>query len=144
MDNFISIGLLLSRASIALSKAMNHAILQYGIDLPHSQFIVLRCLYYNNGISQLDIANLLPKDAAAIKRTVDQLEKKGFVERKHIRNLKNSVCITSKGKEFMPKLLKIGDDIINIALDDIKQNDQTNLKIMLEKIFVNINNRKDE
>ena len=83
MKDFNSIGLLLNKASVALSKSLNAAISANNIDLPHSQFIVLRCLYYNDQISQLDIAKLLSKDAAAIKRTVDELEKKRLVIRKH-------------------------------------------------------------
>ena len=138
MDEFYSLGFLMHRASVALSKSLNAALGNSGIDLPHSQFIVLRCLYYKDGISQLEIANLLSKDAAAIKRTIDNLEKKGLVERRPVRNLKNSVCITDKGKGMIPQALKIGENVINEALRGDNKEDITLLKTMLESIYMNL------
>ena len=79
MNDFYSLGLLTGIASLALSKALNTALLENNIDLPHSQFVVLRILYFHDGMSQLDIANMVSKDAAAIKRTVDNLETKDWL-----------------------------------------------------------------
>lgn len=90
-----------------MSTALNTALTDAGIDLPQSQFIVLRCLHYNGELSQLEIARMLSKDAAAIKRTVDNLEHKGLVRRVPVRTLKNSVQITDEGKALMPKALEI-------------------------------------
>lgn len=142
MDNFYSLGFLVSRASVALSKSLNVALESHNIDLSHSQFIVLRCLYFKNNLSQLEIANLLFKDAAAIKRTIDLLEKKGFVVRKQVRTLKNSVCITVKGKRIMPQILKIADNEINNALKGIEPENQLLLHAMLEKIYTNLEKNK--
>jgi len=128
----------MNRVSVSLSKSLNTAISADGIDLPHSQFIVLRCLYYNDGISQFDIANLLSKDAAAIKRTVDLLEEKRLVVRKQIRALKNSVCITDKGRELMPRGLKIAEQVMDEALNGIGKKHQNLLFTMLERISTNL------
>jgi DNA-binding MarR family transcriptional regulator len=133
MDRFYSLGHLLGRASVALSKSLNARLEACDIDLPHSQFIVLRCLYYKDALSQLDIAKLLSKDAAAIKRTIDSLEKKELVIRKQKRTLKNSVCISDKGKKLMPQV----DNLINEALNGIEIDNQELLLTMLDKIYIN-------
>ncbi|MCC8173867.1 MAG: MarR family transcriptional regulator [Odoribacter sp.] len=138
MDDFYSLGLLLSRASVALAKAMNTNLEKNGIDLPHSQFIVLRCLYYKDAISQFEIANLLFKDASAIKRTVDLLEKKHLVVRKPVRALKNLVCITEKGKRIMPQVLEIADSVMNEALNGIETENRELLRVMLDKLYMNL------
>ena len=140
MKDFNSIALLLNKASVALSKSLNSTILAHDIDLPHSQFIVLRCLYYNDQISQLDIAKLLSKDAAAIKRTVDELEKKGLVIRKPIRNLKNSICITDNGIQLMPQVLEIAKTVIDKSLIDVEEEAKNILRETLEKIVTNLEN----
>lgn len=142
MDEFYSLGLLVSRASISLAKLMNTKLEDCCIDLPHSQFIVLRCLYFNDGLSQLEIAKLLSKDAAAIKRTVDNLEKKGFVVRTRVRTLKNAICITDEGKVLMPHVLKIADEVISQALNGIGGRDQTLLRTMLDTIYSNLEDRE--
>jgi len=138
MDDFYSLGFLLSRASVSLAKSMNSELEAHDIDLPHSQYIVLRCLYYKDALSQLEIAHLLSKDAAAIKRTVDHLEEKGLVIRKQVRTLKNSVCITEKGRNILPQALEIGHRLSNVVLDGIKTEDQKLLLSMLDKIYINL------
>lgn len=140
MNDFYSLGLLVSRASVALAKALNQAITAAGIDLPQSQFIVLRCVYFKDGLSQLEIAHILSKDAAAIKRTVDNLEEKGLVIRKQVRTLKNAVCITEKGTELMPQLLQIADKTIEEALQGINSKQRDLLHSMLNKIYSNLEN----
>jgi len=138
MEDLYSLGLLLNRASVSLAKTMNATLIAKNIDLPHSQFIVLRCLYYKDGLSQFEIANLLSKDAAAIKRTVDLLEKKEYVVRKQVRTLKNSVCLTDKGKKLIPEAMKIGDRLTAEALDGIKPENKRFLCEMLDKIYTNL------
>ena len=138
MEDFYSLGLLLSRASVALAKSMNTALENNNYDLPHSQFIVLWCLYFKDGLSQFEIAKLLSKDAAAIKRTIDNLEKKGFVTRVYVRNLKNSICITEKGKNIMPDVLRIADEVTNEALNEIGADKKKYLNTILDKIYINL------
>jgi DNA-binding MarR family transcriptional regulator len=138
MDGFYSLGHLLGRASVALSKSLNARLVSCGIDLPHSQFIVLRYIYFKGALSQLEIAKLLSKDAAAIKRTIDLLEKKELVTRKEIRKLKNSVCITDKGKNLMPRVLEIGNEVINEALHGIEIENRELLRTMLDNIYINL------
>lgn len=137
MDDFYSLGLLLNRASVSLSKMLNNETLNNGINLPHSQFIVLRCLFYNDGISQQEIANLLFKDAAAIKRTIDNLEKKNLVIRRQARPQKNSVHISEKGKTLIPSVLKIADEVIAEATKGIEFNNYKLLREMLISIYTN-------
>lgn len=138
MNDFVSLGLLMNRASVALATSLNAALSAAGIDLPHSQFIVLRCLFYKDGLSQLEIAHTLAKDAAAIKRTVDNLEKKGLVERKVIRTLKNSVYITEKGRALMPEVLKIAAETTEQALKGLDAPARTSLFTALENIYRNL------
>jgi DNA-binding MarR family transcriptional regulator len=99
-----------------MARALNASLLQHGIDLPHSQFTVLRCISIEGEMRQRDLPNILSKDAAAIKRTVDYLESKGLVERITPRKQKISVQITDQGRELMPKVMTIAEDVCEIAL----------------------------
>lgn len=137
-DEFYSLGFMVSRAAIALAKAVNAAFVEAGIDLPHSQFTVLRCLYYKDGISQLDIANTIFKDAAAVKRTVDNLEEKGLVVRSQVRTLKNAVYITEEGRNLMPKVLEVANGVIEKALTGMDKPSRDSLMLMLDDIYNNL------
>ncbi|MCM1020589.1 MAG: MarR family transcriptional regulator [Muribaculaceae bacterium] len=140
MDEFLLLGLLLNRTATAMSSALNAALIEAGIDLPYSQFIVLRCLYYKGDMSQLDIARLLSKDAAAVKRTVDNLEKKGLVRRIPVRTLKNSVQITDEGKSIMPNAIAIAKAASRKATSGFRQKEIERLMKELELISENIRN----
>lgn len=138
MDDFYSLGFLLNRASVSVAKAMKDSLAAHQIDLTHPQFNVLRCLYFKDGLSQFEIANLLFKDAAAIKRTVDFLEQKGLVVRKQVRTLKNSVCLTDKGWDLIPQAMKIGESILNKVIEGIGSKNYSLLRTMLDKIYTNL------
>lgn len=142
MNEFYSLGFLLNRAAITMAKSLNDGFEVHGMDLSLSQYVVLRCLYSKYALSQLEIANMLSKDAAAIKRTIDLLEKKGLVTRTPVRTLKNSVSITEKGEKLMPQILKIADERIEKALNGIEPHDRELLQVMLDKIYVNLNNKE--
>ena len=142
MNEFYSLGFLLNRAAITMAKSLNDGFEVHGMDLSLSQYVVLRCLYCKYALSQLEIANMLSKDAAAIKRTIDLLEKKGLVTRTPVRTLKNSVSITEKGEKLMPQILKIADGRIEKALNGIEPHDRKLLQVMLDKIYVNLNNKE--
>lgn len=139
MDEFYSLGFLMGRASIALAKSVNAAFAENGIDLPHSQFIVLRCVYYKDGISQLSIAKTIFKDAAAVKRTVDYLEEKGLVVRSEVRHLKNAVHITEKGKTLMPKVIEVANGVIDTALSGMTPQGRHAFLFALDEIYNNLN-----
>ncbi|MDR2949911.1 MAG: MarR family transcriptional regulator [Prevotella sp.] len=137
MNKLYSLGFLLNRASFSLAKALNSEFKRHNIDLPHSQFIVLRCLYYKDALSQHDLATLLCKDAAAIKRTIDNLETKGLVTRKQVSQRQNSVLITEKGKLLIPYAIEHGESIIKKVLGPATNMETEALYKLLDKIYNN-------
>lgn len=110
-----SLGFLLARALWTLSAALNTALKERGIDLPISQYTIMRFLYEQDGLSQNRIATLLYKDAAAIKRSIDNLEKKGLVERKMVSRCKNNVFLTEKGLNLMPEVIAIANEVFDMT-----------------------------
>lgn len=140
MYKIYSLGLLLSMADNAMAKCLSRRFKKVEIDLPHSQFILLRALYYNDGMSQLEVANLLSKDAAAIKRTVDYLESKGLIERRQVRPLKNALFLTERGKEVIPAAISVADKLIDEILGEMPTDKREWLMSALKIITNNANN----
>lgn len=112
------------------------------IELPHSQFIVLRCLYYKDGLSQKELATLLCKDAAAIKRTIDNLEDRGLVCRTQVSQRENAIEVTDAGKALMPFAIECGNLAIDKVLQDISGADYELLKQLLQRIYLNVEQSK--
>ena len=112
-----SLGFLLDRALWALAAALNTALREHGIDLPNSQYIIMRFLYEQDGISQNRIATLMHKDAAAIKRSIDNLEKKGLVERRVVSRCKNNIYLTETGRELMPEVIAVANKVFDMTTE---------------------------
>lgn len=142
MDNLYSLGFLLNRASFSLAKMLRIELKRNNIELPHSQFIVLRCLFFKDGLSQKELATLLCKDAAAIKRTIDNLEDRGLVCRTHVSQRENAIEITQAGKELMPFAIECGNQAIDKVLQDISGVDYELLKELLQRIYLNVEQAK--
>lgn len=117
----ITIGALLDRSLWTLINALNLALKEQNIDLQHSQYIVMRVLFRREGISQNEIAAYLHKDAAAIKRSIDYLEKKGFVIKKSLSGCKYGIYLTDNGKERKSKIISVADEAVDKVLSGISE-----------------------
>ncbi|MBB4037212.1 DNA-binding MarR family transcriptional regulator [Dysgonomonas hofstadii] len=133
-----TLGFLLARASNSMATHLNSLLKKEGIDLPHSQYIVLKCLYDEDGISQQDLADKIYKDTAAIKRTLDILEKKGLIQRIPVTMRKNSVVITKQGKALMPKVMDCLERSKQIILAGIDDKEYELVVDVLDRIHQNI------
>ena len=132
-----TLGFLLSRASNSMSVHLNTLLKNNGIDLPHSQYVILKHLYAEAGISQQELADKIYKDTAAIKRTLDILEKKGLIQRIPVTMRKNSVIITEQGKELMPKVMDCLERSKQFVLSGISEQEYKLFTDILERIYQN-------
>ncbi|NDV64917.1 MarR family winged helix-turn-helix transcriptional regulator [Bacteroides sp. 224] len=139
-DNQHTLGFLLARTSKAMSVHLNKLLQEERIDLPHSQYLVLRLLYLEDGISQQELAERAFKDTAAVKRTLDILEGKGLIKRTPApANMKkNSVIITPVGRELMPRVISYLENSKNSYLAGISDEEYNAVIRVLEKLYQNI------
>lgn len=134
------LGALLSKALFSFNSLHRARMEQNGIDLPHSQFLIMRYLYDTDGLSQAELAKLLGKDTAAIKRTVDNLESKGLIKREQATLRKNRVCITEKGLSIMPAIRDITRETVEMVLEGISEVDYETAVSFLERVCENSEN----
>ncbi|MCC8188681.1 MAG: MarR family transcriptional regulator [Bacteroides sp.] len=102
-----TLGFLLGRAAATMATLLNHTLKNEGIDLPHSQFVILRYLYYEDGISQQELAEKIFKDNAAIKRTLDHLEQKNSYNAFTSPNVKTTFSLLKKVNSLCPRYYKV-------------------------------------
>lgn len=120
-----------------MSVHLNTLLKKNGIDLPHSQYVILKHLYDEDGISQQELADKIYKDTAAIKRTLDILEKKGLIQRIPVTMRKNSVVITEQGKELMPKVMDCLERSKQFVLSGISEQEYKLFTDILARIYQN-------
>lgn len=106
------LGVWLDLAFNSLVAELNRSLHRLGLPLNHAQFVILQNLFLKGGLSQSDIARRLGKDRAGISRSLNSLEKNGYIIRRAVSGNKNCICLTEKAIESREKIT----DAINIAI----------------------------
>lgn len=93
------------------------------LGLTRSQWWVLNHLYFNEGISQSELADLLDVEKPTLGRLLDRLEAKGWLERRAAqgdRRIKR-VYLTGEVQDLMRSLREIAASVRADALDGLDE-----------------------
>jgi len=99
------------------------------LGLTRSQWWVLNHLYFNEGISQSELADLLDIEKATLGRLLDRLEAKGWLERRAVRGDRRikRVYLTGEVQDLMRSLREIAADVRADALDGLDEAEREQL-----------------
>jgi len=106
-----------------------------GINLTAEQFLVMDTLWNQGEMTQQNIAYIIQKDKNSVTQFIDNLEKKGLVQRvvdsadRRVNNIK----LSKKGLEMKDNTKNVAIDAINGILEGISEEDL--------KTFVKVLNR---
>ncbi|MEM6272470.1 MAG: MarR family transcriptional regulator, partial [Bacteroidota bacterium] len=95
-----------------LRKSRQYSVQQlhaHGFDVTLDQWVVIRTVFENPGISQKEVADLTYKDAATLTRILDLIGKKGYVERRPNPNdrRKFELHLTTAGNELVEQVMPL-------------------------------------
>lgn len=138
MENEIinRLGFMMEQALDTMTGSLADALKANGIDLPHSQYAVIRLLYASEKpLTQIRIAEILKKDAAAIKRTVDILERKRLVQRQPHNGRTNIVICTQKSLEIKDVVTTTANDTLHRILGNFSETELTGFMDILGRII---------
>ena len=102
-----------------------------------SQFIVLKYLYKIEGVSQSKLAKLLDKDPAAINRTTNYLEQKGYLTKKLIDRKTIGIYLTSKAMEIKDEICLISDELNELTFKGITEKQKKNGLTFIDRVYSN-------
>ena len=108
------------------------------VDITHENYITLHFIYENPGISQAELAELNAKDKNVIVKTIDRLEKNGWVERvrsPHDRRA-YTLQITKSGEKIIYKYWDRLVERQKEALSGLSEKEQQTLYKLLEKVIM--------
>jgi DNA-binding MarR family transcriptional regulator len=129
LDN--SFGFILNHAGRRLTQLLNSHFQPY--DMTTEQWVVLNRLADEDGITQKLLAVRAEKDQTNITRILDQLERKGFVERRANETDRRSFLtfITKQGKDLNDVLTPIEQKVIDSVLSGFTEEQTSILRGML-------------
>ena len=110
----------------------------YGLTPFH--YLVLCCLWQQDGLSSSEIADKLKQLGATLTGVVDRMEKRDLVYRKRNVNDRRVVQIwlTEEGKNLMNVLPLLGEESITEATKGMSEQQRKNIIEMLDQIVLNL------
>lgn len=137
-----ALGYFLHHAFIALTETLNRELREAGLRLTHPQFTILQTVFRRPGISQRELAQATAKDAAAITRSLDFLEKQGLVKRKPINGCTKGVYATNRADELRPVLEEAIKHTLERAFADIEDEEIEKVNGILQQIQAALTSNK--
>jgi len=133
------IGFLLERTTRIAKLGFTKAFKNLGVDITPEQWIVIDTINKNGTMSQKAIGQLSFKNAPTISRIIDNLVKKGLVDRigeKGDRR-KTSISITAEGSKLIDRCQAEVDRLRNLSWEGLSDSDYEDFTKILDKIFEN-------
>lgn len=115
-ERFETFTVLIAKISRNIKKIKNQEMAEY--DLRSSHISCLYYLYSSDGLTATELCERCEEDKATISRSLDHLEKNGYIEcetQSDKRRYKSPLTLTKKGKDAGKKIA----DKINCVLDEI-------------------------
>ncbi len=109
------------------------------LDLTKEQIIILKNLFFNDGINQNELACLTLRNKSSLTRLLVKMEKKNYIIRKQSKEDKriNNVFITPLGKEMFVQTRPMIKKTMDIMEKDISKKEKQIMISLLKKIQTN-------
>jgi len=135
-----------SGSSSRLGYLLKHAQLQFGelasaafapLGIGPREWAALGCLDEQRGLSQREVADVLGVDRTTMVALVDELQRKGLVQRRPQAEdrRKNSVALTRKGRDTMQCGARMADECEREFLAPLDEADAEQLKRALQAVI---------
>ncbi|MFP4064935.1 MAG: MarR family winged helix-turn-helix transcriptional regulator [Bacteroidales bacterium] len=135
-----SLGRITQQISRALGKRFEQKCRNQGIRIRPDQWTVISLLFHKGSMPQNKIGDLLYIDKVAVSRTIERLEERNLVVQEVPGNDKRMrmVKLTSSGTEIYHQLSPLAGETITEALEDLKEDETSQLFESLEKIKIRL------
>lgn len=137
----LELGLAMSEMKSKLRQKIQMRINEYDPSLSFELIEILGLLWRNNGINQQEISNQISKDKSSITYLINNLTKRGFVERIENKNDRRNkqIFLTESGKKLVEELYPWALELYEKAAGDIHKEDLTNALLLIKQMTTNLN-----
>lgn len=134
------VGVLVNILNCKLKKYMAAVFKSEGINLTAEQFLVMDALWNQGEMTQQSIAYIIQKDKNSVTQFIDNLEKKGLVQRvvdasdRRVNNIK----LSKTGMAMKENTKKVAIKAINNILEGISEEELKSFASVLNKACDNV------
>ena len=127
------VGVLVNILNCKLKKYIASVFKSEGINLTAEQFLVMDTLWNQGEMTQQNIAYIIQKDKNSVTQFIDNLEKKGLVQRVVDANDRrvNKIKLSAMGMEMKDKTKNVAITAVNGILEGISEEElKTFVKVL--------------
>lgn len=130
----VDFGFGIADATRLLRRTFNKRVEKFGVT--GSQWRIIAYLMRRDGMTQVEIADELDCDKAAIGRTIERLEKRGLLIRKacDADGRARRVYLTALAREIGLKIKKVAEDTYTEALRPLNHDEQAQFMAALDAV----------
>lgn len=134
------VGVLVNILNCKLKKHMASVFKANGINLTAEQFLVMDTLWNQGEMTQQTIAYIIQKDKNSVTQFIDNLEKKGLVQRSvdAADRRVNNIQLSKEGKAMKDNTKAVAIEAINQILDGISESELQTFVSVLNRACDNI------
>ena len=135
-----SLGLMIYRTALALKSALQRCFKENGFEITAEQWVIMRHLWEEEGLSQREIGEKAAKDKPNITRMLDALEKKRLIFRQPDPRDRRKFCVylSKEGKQLHERLLPLAQTLREQVTRSLSKPEIDRVKETLSKINRNI------
>jgi DNA-binding MarR family transcriptional regulator len=134
-----SLGFLINRTAVRLKRELHYAFKAHGYTVTPEQWAVLNRLWEQEGLSQVELAEMTFKDKPNVTRMLEVLEKENLVFRQPDENDRRAykVFLTDAGKQLKEKLIPLAVEVLERGLRNLTAEEIEHLRKALNIIYSN-------
>jgi len=138
LDN--SLGMLLDWASQFMRLELNRKFAAAGLEATSEQWKILIILWFEDGLTQQQLAEKTHKSKVSLVKLVDGLERRGLVNRRPDPNDRrsNRIFLTPKGRGIQEQLIGLAQDNLNQATAGVDPQELALCINVLKQVIVNM------
>lgn len=128
------LGFLIIKTAKFIERQLNDTLSEYGLTLAQSKIVLRLC--DNDLTNQRSLSECLDVEPATIVRTLDRMERDGFIKRKKnpMDRRVHIIQLTTKAKELIPELKKSIQESFDKSLGDINEETKKSMMDYMNKI----------
>ncbi|MDR3297313.1 MAG: MarR family transcriptional regulator [Prevotellaceae bacterium] len=131
----VPVSLSIAQTLKAIEHAFRKSIQELNLNLQPESFGILMMAYYQDNLTQQDIAEMAKKDKSAVLRQIDTLESNGLVQRMaDVQDRrKNLIAITDSGKSVVGIIIRKERALLETLSQGVEQQEmETFIKVLLQ------------
>lgn len=130
-----NVGCMIGTAYQVLVGELGNALDEANLDVTVPEYLILRSLYFQDGLQICELSDIVGKDKGAVSRCVKGLVKKGLVNTEQVSHKCLKVYVSEEGRWIEPEIMNVAQKQHNALASMLTPEERKIFLSTLQKII---------